>query len=48
MHEKLEVSFDEAMIDSVTYNQWENTDRRTIMTLSTSDENFIEEFILFA
>jgi len=30
LREKLEVSFDEAMIDSVTYNQWESTDRSTV------------------
>lgn len=44
LQEKLEVHFDSEMVDSVTYNLWESTDRGQIVTLTDSTEDFITKF----
>lgn len=45
LQEALEVHFDSEMISSVTYNQWESTDRSNIITHVKTTEDFISEFI---
>jgi hypothetical protein len=45
LQETLEVHFDSEMVDSVTYSQWETTDRGNMVTLTDSTENFISNFI---
>lgn len=42
---ELEKFFDDEMIDEVTYNQWETTDRGNILTLTNSVEDFIDRFL---
>ncbi|KAK3924233.1 Tissue factor [Frankliniella fusca] len=43
--EKLELYFDEEMIDTVSYNQWITTDRGTLETITKTSDDFISEFI---
>ena len=44
LREKLQVLFDEEMVDSVTFNQWESADRCNIFTKSSPTEDFIDDF----
>ncbi|KAK3912458.1 ARL14 effector protein [Frankliniella fusca] len=37
--------FDSEMVEEVTYNQWESTDRGNIITRISSIEDFIEDFV---
>ena len=46
LREKLGMAFEEELIDSVTFNQWESTDRSNIVTKTCSVEDFIEDFIV--
>jgi hypothetical protein len=41
----LEVHLDSEVVDTVTYNQWESTDRGNLVTLSKSSEDFIDDFV---
>ncbi|KAE8740755.1 hypothetical protein FOCC_FOCC013723 [Frankliniella occidentalis] len=45
LQEQLEVYFDSKEIDSVTYNQWESTDRANLLHLTKTTEEFIDDFI---
>ncbi|KAE8738597.1 hypothetical protein FOCC_FOCC015922 [Frankliniella occidentalis] len=37
--------FDQSFIEDVTFNQWENTDRANLVTITCSVEEFVERFI---
>ncbi|KAE8752342.1 hypothetical protein FOCC_FOCC000814 [Frankliniella occidentalis] len=43
LREKLEVYFDEGMIDTVSYNQWITTDRGTLETVTKECDDFTSE-----
>ena len=45
MTTKLEAAFKELDVDSVTYKQWESTDRTELVTHTDTIEEFIEQLI---
>lgn len=45
LREHLEVYFDSEMITHVKYNQWESTDRGTIVPITKETDDFIYDFI---
>jgi len=45
LQERLEFHFDMQMIDTITFYQWESTDRGNIMSITKSADEFVSDFI---
>lgn len=45
LEEALQIHFDSEMVDEVTYNQWDSTDRSNYTTFTKSTEDFIASFV---